>query len=115
MDKLGRAWTTRAVSGQALWARRGEQVTRKRFYTLEEISRELHIAPATARNRLTLGLPMPPSIRVGRRRLFPVDEYERWIASQLTHSGGNASVGDSTDETAEDTVRDPHGPFHDPT
>lgn len=54
-----------------------------RFYTLEEIARELHIAPATARNRLTLGQPMPPSIRVGRRRLFPVDEFERWIASQM--------------------------------
>lgn len=55
-----------------------------RFYTLEEIARELHIAPATARNRLTLGQPMPPSIRIGRRRLFPVDEFERWIASQMT-------------------------------
>lgn len=55
-----------------------------RFYTLEEIARELHIAPATARNRLTLGQPMPPSIRVGRRRLFPADEYEKWIAAQLT-------------------------------
>lgn len=57
-----------------------------RFYTLEEIARELHIAPATARNRLTLGQPMPPSIRIGRRRLFPVDEFERWIASQMTRS-----------------------------
>ncbi|MDR8398422.1 helix-turn-helix domain-containing protein [Paraburkholderia sp. USG1] len=60
-----------------------------RFYTLEEIARELHIAAATARNRLTLGQPMPPSIRVGRRRLFPADEYEKWIAAQLTlpHDG----------------------------
>ena len=57
-----------------------------RFYTLEEIARELHIAPATARNRLTLGQPMPPSIRIGRRRLFPVDEFERWIASQMMPS-----------------------------
>ncbi|WP_395065409.1 helix-turn-helix domain-containing protein [Paraburkholderia silvatlantica] len=57
-----------------------------RFYTLEEIARELHIAPATARNRLTQGQPMPPSIRIGRRRLFPVDEFERWIASEMTRS-----------------------------
>ncbi|REE18176.1 hypothetical protein B0G71_1173 [Paraburkholderia sp. BL27I4N3] len=78
-----------------------------RFYTLEEIARELHIAPATARNRLTLGLPMPPSIRVGRRRLFPVDQYENWIASQLTHSSGN--------DATEDASRDPYGPSHDPT
>lgn len=54
-----------------------------RFYTLEEIASELHIAPATARNRLTLRQPMPPSIRIGRRRLFPAEEFERWIASQL--------------------------------
>ncbi|MEM5386412.1 DNA-binding protein [Paraburkholderia phymatum] len=69
-------------------------MTSGRFYTLEEIARELHIAPATARNRLTLGLPMPPSIRVGRRRLFPADEYEKWIASQLTRSDGGDAAGD---------------------
>ncbi|TCG07867.1 DNA-binding protein [Paraburkholderia steynii] len=86
-------------------------MTSRRFYTLEEIARELHIAPATARNRLTLGLPMPPSIRVGRRRLFPVDEYEKWIASQLMHSGGNEAAGDAT----EDATGDPYGPSHDPT
>lgn len=78
----------------------------RRFYTLEEIARELHIAPATARNRLTLGLPMPPSIRVGRRRLFPVDAYEKWIASQLTHSGHGETAGDASDVAD----RGPHGP-----
>ncbi|MEM5455775.1 DNA-binding protein [Paraburkholderia phytofirmans] len=86
-------------------------MTSRRFYTLEEIAHELHIAPATARNRLTLGLPMPPSIRVGRRRLFPVDQYEKWIASQLTHSSGNEAAGDGT----EDGNRDSYGPSHDPT
>ncbi|SFT85149.1 helix-turn-helix domain-containing protein [Paraburkholderia aspalathi] len=86
-------------------------MTGRRFYTLEEIARELHIAPATARNRLTLGLPMPPSIRVGRRRLFPADEYEKWIASQLTRSGENGTAGDANE--APDP--DPHGPAYDPT
>ncbi|MGF6976157.1 hypothetical protein QFZ94_004607 [Paraburkholderia sp. JPY465] len=66
-----------------------------RFYTLEEIAHELHIAPATARNRLTLRQPMPPSIRIGRRRLFPVDGFERWIASQMTQSdAGETSPAD---------------------
>lgn len=88
-------------------------MTTRRFYTLEEIARELHIAPATARNRLTLGLPMPPSIRVGRRRLFPVDEYERWIASQLTHYGGSDANGAAGNGT--DNALDPHGPPHEPT
>ncbi|PMS32653.1 hypothetical protein B0G57_12529 [Trinickia symbiotica] len=82
-------------------------MTSRRFYTLEEIARELHIAPATARNRLTLGLPMPPSIRVGRRRLFPVDEYEKWIASQLTRSGSSDAAGDG------DSCQ--HGQSHEPT
>ena len=51
-----------------------------RFYTLEDIANELHIRPGTARNRLALGQGMPPSIRIGRRRLFPVSEYEHWVA-----------------------------------
>ncbi|MGF6411545.1 DNA-binding protein [Paraburkholderia sp. MM5482-R1] len=83
----------------------------RRFYTLEEIARELHIAPATARNRLTLALPMPPSIRVGRRRLFPIDEYEKWIAAQLTHYGKTDAAGGAT----EDAARGPHGPSLDAT
>ena len=51
-----------------------------KFYTLEDISAELHIRPGTARNRLALGQDMPPSIKVGRRRLFPVSEFEKWVA-----------------------------------
>ncbi|CAM2175305.1 Helix-turn-helix domain-containing protein [Burkholderia orbicola] len=82
-------------------------MTSRRFYTLEEIARELHIAPATARNRLTLGLPMPPSIRVGRRRLFPVDEYEKWIVSQLTRSDSSDAVSDGDSGQ--------QGPSHEPT
>ncbi|NIF78073.1 helix-turn-helix domain-containing protein [Paraburkholderia sp. Cy-641] len=70
-------------------------MTVTRFYTLEEIASELHIAPATARNRLTLRQPMPPSIRIGRRRLFPAEEFERWIASQLFQpDAGAASPAD---------------------
>ncbi len=71
------------------------------FYTLEEIARELHIAPATARNRLTLGQPMPPSIRLGRRRLFPVKEYEQWIAAQMEA----CDVGLAQDATRACSVR----------
>lgn len=85
-------------------------MTSRRFYTLEEIARELHIAPATARNRLTLGLPMPPSLRVGRRRLFPVDEYEKWIASQLTRT--DARDARDADDFAAPEKR---GPSHDKT
>ncbi len=54
-----------------------------KFYTLEDISAELHITPGTARNRLMLGQDMPPSIRIGRRRLFPVTEFDKWVAQVI--------------------------------
>ncbi|RTL47600.1 MAG: DNA-binding protein [Rhodocyclaceae bacterium] len=47
--------------------------------TLAEVSRLLKISEHTARNRLSLGLPMPPSFRVGRRRLFLCSEVKRWL------------------------------------
>ena len=51
------------------------------YLTLEEISRRLHIAPTTARNRLSRNDPMPPSIKIGLRRLFREDEFEQWVDS----------------------------------
>lgn len=54
-----------------------------KFYTLEDISNELHISPGTARNRLSTGKDMPPSIRVGRRRLFPIGEFDKWVAQVI--------------------------------
>jgi hypothetical protein len=50
---------------------------------------------------------MPPSIRVGRRRLFPVDEYEKWIASQLMRSDGS--------DGADDDESGPHAPSREST
>lgn len=50
--------------------------------TLTEVSQILRISEHTARNRLSMGLPMPPSFRVGRRRLFLKHEVERWLAAQ---------------------------------
>ena len=50
--------------------------------TLMEVSQILRISEHTARNRLSMGLPMPPSFRVGRRRLFLKQEVERWLAEQ---------------------------------
>lgn len=53
------------------------------YLTIEEISERLHISPGTARNRLSRGEPMPPSVKVGRRRLFPSLELERWLMNKL--------------------------------
>ena len=47
--------------------------------TLAEVSQVLRISEHTARNRLSLRLPMPPSCRIGRRRLFLRTEVERWL------------------------------------
>lgn len=48
--------------------------------SLDEVSKILKISKATARNRLSLGLPMPPSFKVGRSRLFLTTEFYLWLA-----------------------------------
>jgi predicted DNA-binding transcriptional regulator AlpA len=50
--------------------------------TLEDVCKILKITKATARNRLSQGLPMPPSFKVGRNRLFLKEEIHLWIAQQ---------------------------------
>jgi hypothetical protein len=37
----------------------------------------------TIRNRLSRGEPIPPSIKIGRRRLFPEAELELWLKTKL--------------------------------
>jgi len=49
------------------------------FYTLDQVANNLFISTGTARNRLTNKSPMPPSFRVGRRRLFPIGEFNKWL------------------------------------
>ena len=56
------------------------------YLTLEQVSERMHIKAGTARNRLSRGEPMPPSVKVGRRRLFPEDAFERWMAAHLCAS-----------------------------
>lgn len=60
--------------------------------TLEEVSAMLRISPGTAANRLSEGKPMPPSFKVGRRRLFLVEEVRRWIANASVDSDGAPSA-----------------------
>ena len=47
---------------------------------LDEVSKVLKISKGTARNRLSQGLPMPPSFKVGRSRLFLTTEFYLWMA-----------------------------------
>ena len=51
----------------------------KEFYTVEEIAELLRVRPGTVRNRLSQRKrDLPPSVVIGRRRLFPLGEYEIW-------------------------------------
>lgn len=54
-----------------------------KFMTISDVARELHISLGTARNRISKNELMPPSIRVGRKRLFPTTEFEKWV-NELT-------------------------------
>lgn len=59
--------------------------------TLEEVCCLLKITHQTGRNRLSLGLPMPPNFKVGRRRLFIAQTVDTWINEQ-------AGIFDKPDE-----------------
>jgi excisionase family DNA binding protein len=59
-------------------------MTQKDFLTVEEIAELLRVTASSVRNRLSRGDPtLPPSLRVGGRRLFPASGYERWIKTWL--------------------------------
>ena len=49
----------------------------------EEIAERLHMTIGTARNRLSRGEDMPPSFFIGRRRLFPEDDFNKWILEKM--------------------------------
>ena len=56
----------------------------KDFYTVEEIADLLRTRPGTVRNRLFRRADLlPPSITIGRRRLFPLSDYEVWVKHRL--------------------------------
>jgi hypothetical protein len=49
-------------------------------YESFEIARKLHISVKTLRNKLSRrDRNLPPSFRVGRKRLFPAKEFEKWF------------------------------------
>lgn len=51
-----------------------------KFYTTEEIAELLHMSVGNARNRLSRQDEMPPSVKVGRRRLFPMAQFDEWVS-----------------------------------
>jgi hypothetical protein len=62
-----------------------ESAMGKDFYTIEEMAELLRVRPGPVRNRLWRGdTTLPPSVRNGRRRLFPVAAYAAWKARLAT-------------------------------
>jgi hypothetical protein len=56
----------------------------KDFYTVDEIAELLRIRPGTVRNRLSRrDRELPPSVVIGRKRLFPLTEYAVWKQQRL--------------------------------
>lgn len=58
------------------------QITSEKYLTYEQAAGLLCMSTGGLRNRLCRGEPVPPSIKVGRRRLFPESELHRWLAQQ---------------------------------
>ena len=52
------------------------------FLTLNDVCALIHIKVTTGRNRLSLGSDMPPSFRIGRRRLFDEAVVQQWLEQQ---------------------------------
>lgn len=56
----------------------------KDFYTVEEMAALLRVQASAIRNRLSKqDATLPPSLRVGGRRLFPALGYEAWKAQLM--------------------------------
>jgi len=65
--------------------------------TIEEIAARLHITVGTARNRLSSeNSEMPPSIRSGRRRLFLLSKYNKWIEDLDAKQNPNCQIHKKT-------------------
>lgn len=69
--------------------------------TISDVSRLVHITDDTARNRLSAGSAMPPSFRVGRRRLFLRSEVERWLAQRAGHGADDGARSSTASEQHE--------------
>jgi len=70
------------------------------FLTVEDIAKELHVSSGTVRNKLSSDeASMPPSVKFGNRRLFPSEEFEKWVTNLKREALSNR-ISDSLESTS---------------
>jgi hypothetical protein len=70
------------------------------------LARAMSLAPGTCKNRLSRGAPMPPSITVGKRRMWLITTVIEWLrARERMHGDQNRS----SMQTPSAHARPPHG------
>jgi predicted DNA-binding transcriptional regulator AlpA len=53
-----------------------------KLITIDELAEILHLKKGTAYNRLCAGDPMPPSIQIGKKRLWLQSTVDSWLKAQ---------------------------------
>lgn len=66
------------------------------YLTVDELSKKLRMAKGTIYNRLSAGKSLPDSVQIGRRRLFPVKEFELWMRERTESNDEIAFLGVKT-------------------
>ncbi len=51
--------------------------------TVKQVSKRLFLAESTVRNKMSKGDDMPPSFKIGRRRLFELAKFEEWLEKYI--------------------------------
>lgn len=70
------------------------------FYTIEEIATQLRVKVSAVRGRLSQDDPtLPPSVRLGGRRLFPAAAYEEWKRNLLKATASAQSRGPASESS----------------
>ena len=74
------------------------------FYTVAEVADALRVSAGTIRNKLSRGegADLPPSVRLGGRRLFPQEQFHAWLRG---HDGSGAM-------SSKESVNPIPGPAH---
>jgi excisionase family DNA binding protein len=66
-----------------------------RLVTINELAHALRLTPGTIRNKLARGADLPPSIRLGRRRLFSQEQIDAWLKAREVPKAPTSITRDS--------------------